>query len=443
MSDANQNGLFASSELSPPIPDNAPTVVPSSNHPPIPDNAPTVTMTSDRPPVPNNTPKITPASPPSSTVIVKKNGSFKLDTFKPTGLTRPPEGDEALRLLAREIYRRAQYQLVPIDIRREWEKPDSGISARPIILDRYSPDELSAMTPQAIMDGYVEMVQRKKGVQRANELRVALHEAAAEATGRKIAPPAQDQSSTQQTPAASSNTPENNPAQSAKPVENPAQEQPERQTKPFSLSQKPTINPLPQSAPAKPDPQEKPVVTPVTSQQESEAIAQARERQERLRQNALKAGEISAAIPSQPVVEISHFGPKSNAMRAQPLPPTGQAATAFAEKPEPAVSPKTARPNDKTPIPGRMAQANHRPAQAIPAGSGTSVHRTALRKAYVPHPASVDAVVPKLPAEPRKAYVPKKADPTELPTQKSDLTHEVVVGGMGQRIVRVTEGDKP
>lgn len=114
-------------------------------------------------------------------------------TFKPVrremialGLSQPPVGDAHLESLAREIYRRALYQNVPVAERRRWSEPNSGVSARPLVFDGMTDIDIDMATPEGIMERYIAMVARKGGAADADQLRTALGRAKREYNNGEI-----------------------------------------------------------------------------------------------------------------------------------------------------------------------------------------------------------------------------------------------------------------
>ena len=399
----------------------------------------------------------------SRTVIVNKTGSFKFVRHTPTGLDHPPAGFEQVKMLAREVYRRAQYQLVPWDVRKEWEKPDSGISARTLNVDGLSSESLQRSSPNDVLEAYIAHVQRKRGLSAALEFREALNEIRTESSPSK-----QQKSSIDTHELSISSSPQKDPA--------PASENRTPQPQPLPLPGAQVISAKPESDkrehPA-PVPQQLPQPNaafsfgssasngppkPPTDQEAAQAktielqsapsadaptIAdqhlESKIKQERLRSAAIQAAEKSLSTHAAPTTDISRLGPKATALRPAPIQTNHHPHGKMDRKPRLSSGEYLRRSNV-----GAL-----RPAATEPKAGLSDQAHAALLKAYVPVPAT-DRPAGQHHAQLLASYEPKPASDAQLSvlTPQSERSEqpidlpphqmEMTVSNSGRRIVLVT-----
>ena len=111
--------------------------------------------------------------------VVKKHGVYQsvLEDVQPIGLAVPPEGDLKRATYARELARRASYQLLPIEERESWNQPDLHISARPLIFDGMSRRDCIEATPRVIIERVLERAAKKMDTKELRLLSQAIERA--------------------------------------------------------------------------------------------------------------------------------------------------------------------------------------------------------------------------------------------------------------------------
>ena len=97
--------------------------------------------------------------------VVQEGGKFKavLVELQPLALATPPEGEDRLDALAREIVRRARYQLLPFSERDRWKDERNGIVARALEFDGMTQADLMPASPEDIVGRFLDMTRRRRG----------------------------------------------------------------------------------------------------------------------------------------------------------------------------------------------------------------------------------------------------------------------------------------
>jgi len=111
-------------------------------------------------------------------VIKRKNAYLaKVEAIEPLGLNKPPQGALKHQVYAREIARRASYQLLSIDERESWSAKGSLISARPIIFDGMSRQDYIRATPSEIIARMLADIEKKLDGEEFSRVRDAVEQA--------------------------------------------------------------------------------------------------------------------------------------------------------------------------------------------------------------------------------------------------------------------------
>ena len=97
--------------------------------------------------------------------VVQEGGKFKavLVELQPLALATPPEGEDRLDALAREIVRRARYQLLPFSEREKWKDERHGIAARALEFDGMTQTDLMRASPEEMIGRFLDMTRRRRG----------------------------------------------------------------------------------------------------------------------------------------------------------------------------------------------------------------------------------------------------------------------------------------
>ena len=97
--------------------------------------------------------------------VVQEGGKFKaaLVEVQPLALATPPVGEARLDALAREITRRALYQLLPFSERDRWKDERNGIVARALEFDGMTQADLMPASPEDIVGRFLDMTRRRRG----------------------------------------------------------------------------------------------------------------------------------------------------------------------------------------------------------------------------------------------------------------------------------------
>lgn len=105
--------------------------------------------------------------------VVQEGGKFKavLVELQPLALATPPEGEDRLDALAREIVRRARYQLLPFSEREKWKDERHGIAARALEFDGMTQTDLMRASPEEMIGRFLDMTRKRKGNTEADLLK--------------------------------------------------------------------------------------------------------------------------------------------------------------------------------------------------------------------------------------------------------------------------------
>lgn len=105
--------------------------------------------------------------------VVQEGGKFKavLVELQPLALATPPEGEDRLDALAREIVRRARYQLLPFSEREKWKDERLGIAARALEFDGMTQTDLMRASPEEMIGRFLDMTRKRKGNTEADLLK--------------------------------------------------------------------------------------------------------------------------------------------------------------------------------------------------------------------------------------------------------------------------------
>ena len=97
--------------------------------------------------------------------VVQEGGKFKavLVELQPLALATPPEGEDRLDALAREIVRRALYQLLPFSERENWKDERHGIVARALEFEGMTQADLMRASPEDMVGRFLDMTRRRRG----------------------------------------------------------------------------------------------------------------------------------------------------------------------------------------------------------------------------------------------------------------------------------------
>ena len=105
--------------------------------------------------------------------VVQEGGKFKaaLVELQPLALATPPEGEARLDALAREIARRALYQLLPFSEREKWKEERNGIVARALEFDGMTQADLMRASPEEMAGRFLDMSRKRWGHAEADLLK--------------------------------------------------------------------------------------------------------------------------------------------------------------------------------------------------------------------------------------------------------------------------------
>lgn len=97
--------------------------------------------------------------------VVQEGGKFKavLVELQPLALATPPEGEDRLDALAREIVRRARYQLLPFSEREKWKDECHGIVARALEFEGMTQADLMRASPEEMIGRFIDMSRKRRG----------------------------------------------------------------------------------------------------------------------------------------------------------------------------------------------------------------------------------------------------------------------------------------
>ena len=97
--------------------------------------------------------------------VVQEGGKFKavLVELQPLALATPPEGDGRIAALAREIVRRARYQLLPFSEREKWKDECHGIVARALEFEGMTQADLMRASPEEMIGRFIDMSRKRRG----------------------------------------------------------------------------------------------------------------------------------------------------------------------------------------------------------------------------------------------------------------------------------------
>ncbi len=105
--------------------------------------------------------------------VVHESGKFKvaLVELQPLALATPPEGEVRLDAIAREIARRALYQLLPFSERERWKVERHGIVARALEFDGMTQADLMRASPEEMAGRFLDMTRKRRGDAEADLLK--------------------------------------------------------------------------------------------------------------------------------------------------------------------------------------------------------------------------------------------------------------------------------
>lgn len=97
--------------------------------------------------------------------VVHVGEKFKaaLVEVQPLVLGVPPIGEDRLDALAREVVRRARYQLLPFSQRESWKDEQREIVARAFEFEGMTQADLMRASPEEMIDRFVEMTRKRRG----------------------------------------------------------------------------------------------------------------------------------------------------------------------------------------------------------------------------------------------------------------------------------------
>lgn len=113
-------------------------------------------------------------SAPLMTVEVVQVGerySAVLVAMRPLGMNQPPEGDDRIAALVREIVRRACYQLLPFAERESWKDERLGITARALEFEGMTQADLMRASPEEMIGRFIEITRKRRGNSEADVLK--------------------------------------------------------------------------------------------------------------------------------------------------------------------------------------------------------------------------------------------------------------------------------
>ena len=111
--------------------------------------------------------------------VIKRNGVYQgvLEDLQPLDLASPPQGDLKRTTYAREIARRASYQLLPIEERERLDQPDSNISARPLVFEGMKRQDCIEATLRVIIERVLARAAKKMDAKELELLSQAIERA--------------------------------------------------------------------------------------------------------------------------------------------------------------------------------------------------------------------------------------------------------------------------
>lgn len=106
-----------------------------------------------------------PLNPLMTVEVVRVGERFNavLVAVQPLGLNQPPVGDDRIAVLAREIVRRALYQLLPFSERENWKDERHGIVARALEFEGMTQADLMRASPEDMVGRFLDMTRRRRG----------------------------------------------------------------------------------------------------------------------------------------------------------------------------------------------------------------------------------------------------------------------------------------
>ena len=100
-----------------------------------------------------------------------------VEDVRALGLTHPPTGEMQRKVYAREIARRASYQLLSMVERDSWTEKESLISARPLVFQGMSRQDCERATPSDVIEMMLAISEKRLGDVEFALLRIAILQA--------------------------------------------------------------------------------------------------------------------------------------------------------------------------------------------------------------------------------------------------------------------------
>lgn len=106
-----------------------------------------------------------PSAPLMTVEVIQVGETYQavLVAVRPSGMNQPPEGDDRIAAIAREIVRRARYQLLPFAERESWKDERLGITARALEFEGMAQADLMRASPEEMIGRFIEVTRKRRG----------------------------------------------------------------------------------------------------------------------------------------------------------------------------------------------------------------------------------------------------------------------------------------